>query len=326
MADKYQSAKPVLLDDLDDTFKYIRENFGGLKNVAGGYCWAQDTPGTTIGIDSCNAWFGDSLVEYSGELSKDFGVSGEFETTAMTANYYNKMLVTMDSAGSISRIEGTEAPTAAGVVSPSLPIDRYPFALVTVQDDGTEQNGTILDIDQSKITQLQGSASFADYIRSILTTKGDLVVRGGTVPEALAAVVVGQVLKSAGENTIPAYGVPNLSENGIATGNYTTSGAGDEVVSGLEFQPSIVMILAADITPSNKNWSVGIDWLTARACLYHYDSDVAAFVQNSYSYYIRRAAAEYTRGLISAITSDGFTITTTVDGAVQGEVMWVAIG
>jgi len=47
-----------------------------------------------------------------------------------------------------------------------------------------------------------------DYImKSILTAQGDLVVRGAAVPEALADVAVGQVLKSGGVGEIPAWGV-----------------------------------------------------------------------------------------------------------------------
>lgn len=49
--------------------------------------------------------------------------------------------------------------------------------------------------------------SITDYImKSILTTHGDLVIRGAGVPERLAAVAVGQILRSAGVGAKPAWG------------------------------------------------------------------------------------------------------------------------
>ncbi|GAI37562.1 unnamed protein product, partial [marine sediment metagenome] len=48
-----------------------------------------------------------------------------------------------------------------------------------------------------------------DYIRrTLLTTQGDMVVKGATAVERLVAVAVGQVLKSEGVGALPAWGVP----------------------------------------------------------------------------------------------------------------------
>lgn len=50
--------------------------------------------------------------------------------------------------------------------------------------------------------------TITDYImRSILTTRGDMIVRGLSVPEKLVAVALGQVLKSGGVGAKPAWGV-----------------------------------------------------------------------------------------------------------------------
>jgi len=45
-----------------------------------------------------------------------------------------------------------------------------------------------------------------NFINNVFTTEGDLVIRGGTIPERLAAVASGQVLLSAGVGAKPTWG------------------------------------------------------------------------------------------------------------------------
>lgn len=58
--------------------------------------------------------------------------------------------------------------------------------------------------------------SITDYImKSILTTHGDMVLRGAAIPERLAGVAVGQVLKSGGVGAKPAWGLPSVPSGEI---------------------------------------------------------------------------------------------------------------
>ena len=68
------------------------------------------------------------------------------------------------------------------------------------------------------------TAPVTDYIRqSILTTKGDLVVRGVAIPERLVADVAGTVLASIGPGFKPAYA--SLFDLTIAQGDLWVRGA-----------------------------------------------------------------------------------------------------
>ena len=74
-----------------------------------------------------------------------------------------------------------------------------------------------------------------DYItQSLLTTQGDMVVRGAAIPERLAAVAEGQVLKSAGVGAKPAWGVPRLGDMNFTSGVISSSNSVDFPTSGLK--------------------------------------------------------------------------------------------
>jgi len=99
-----------------------------------------------------------------------------------------------------------------------------------------------------------------DYImKSILTTHGDMVLRGASIPERLVAVALGQVLKSGGVGAKPAWGVPSIGDMNMTFGTYTRNAAGDEVISGLGYIPKLVVFLAGDQDTSNASNSIGID-------------------------------------------------------------------
>jgi len=166
-----------------------------------------------------------------------------------------------------------------------------------------------------------------DYIaRSILTTQGDMVVRGVGVPERLASVAIGQVLKSAGVGAKPAWGYAQMSNHRMATGGITRSTAGDEVVSGLGFQPSLVFFLSRDGTVSNINISVGVDAKDFRANLALIKNVTEQSNTTSSSIYIYRAAGNNITGLISVFGADGFTVTYTLTGVCVAVTSWFAIG
>jgi len=153
-----------------------------------------------------------------------------------------------------------------------------------------------------------------------------MVVRGATVPEALAAVAVGQVLKSAGVGAKPAWGFPSLSGGKYALGNIARNTSGDEVVSGLGFEPVIFIFLCCHTTSILLNFSWGFDIVTTRRCIYVFDSMTETGLTNSYSIYIKQTAANQIAGLVSDTGVDGFTVTFTLTGVSNAQCTWLAIG
>lgn len=84
-----------------------------------------------------------------------------------------------------------------------------------------------------------------DYIRrSILTTRGDFVVRGDSQPERFPAGALLTFLAGQGAGEIPAWEGHKLSDHRMASGAFTRTTSGDEVVSGLGFRPSLLFFFA----------------------------------------------------------------------------------
>ena len=167
-----------------------------------------------------------------------------------------------------------------------------------------------------------------DYIRrSILTTLGGMVVRGATVPEELAAVALGQVLKSGGVGALPAWDVPKLSENRITMGVFTRIAAGNEVITTCPCIPSLVIFLACDATSINVNFSIGFDTLADRMCLYVYNGVTEVSNYQTMSINLDQAGACEIYGKIIALAANGFTVEFwETTGACTVRVLWLAIG
>lgn len=166
-----------------------------------------------------------------------------------------------------------------------------------------------------------------DYImKSILTTKGDLVVRGQTVPVRLAAVAGGQVFKSAGEGWVPAWGLPSIGDMPQANGVYNKSAATVYESPSLGFAPKLIFALASDYIDSAANNSIGIatpdfDIYTAigRAGAWSITAAGAIFR-------IERDTNQWIQGAVSTWGADGFIITHEETGTSGAYVYWFAIG
>ena len=165
--------------------------------ASGFYAEQQSTPDDTIAIYAGIVYFGVTKVEYAGLDIVDLGTGGGFETTALTASYYNKVLFTINSSGTLEATGGTEHAVLASVVEPAIPAGKFPICMVSVQDDGTATAGTILTIEQSEIKQLQGVNAIAKTIATdpIWAAAGDLAQGTGNdtaavLPLGLAALQV----------------------------------------------------------------------------------------------------------------------------------------
>jgi len=169
--------------------------------------------------------------------------------------------------------------------------------------------------------------TITDYImKSILTTRGDLVMRGAAVPERLAGVALGQVLKSGGVGADLAWGVPSLGNMNFETGSITRSSSGAEVITGVGFQPSLVIFLFRDNATANVNIGTGFDYLTKRICSYIGSDGTEVQTGSAFSIMVLRDGSNYITALISALGADGFTVTYSLTGTCASVTHWLAIG
>lgn len=188
-----------------------------------------------------------------------------------------------------------------------------------------------------------------DYVaRSILTTKGDLIVRGAALPERLAAGLVGSilrgkgagelpafeqqsgaagtVLKGVGAGSVPTFGVPSIAEFPRASGFFNVVAAGTEVISGLSFAPKIVIFLSTDPVHESANISIGFEDLDGQRCIGITFDGLQCIGTTVYSIYIIRDAANVIDGAISVWAADGFEVTFSEAGSSGADVFWYAIG
>jgi len=166
-----------------------------------------------------------------------------------------------------------------------------------------------------------------DYIRrSILTAEGDLVVRGASVPEALADVAVGQVLKSGGVGAKPAWGVPSISEIGLHIDAMTVSITDSVEETGFGFTPKLIIFAGVDSVAANNNHCFGIDLLTTQ---FHFNQGYNGAQCNSgviNSIEIIRDAGNHIKGSVSSFDVDGMHVDFVLVGACTVTVRYLAIG
>ena len=218
------------LVDAEDMNK-VYDHLGVAKTVTGSLRpWAQDTANKSIRIEPGFFFIGTSRVNYLGNSNVRLGTGGEYQVSALTANYYNKILFTIDGSALLKKYEGTQAQTKEGIVAPSLPAGEVPVCIVTVQDDGTGGTGTIKDIQGSDITDyrafLKAPVTEHRYLTAHLEgfpILNDVFFDGHYFSEA---IVIDKITLSA--RTAPA--TTNLQieilKNGTATGKVATLNAG----------------------------------------------------------------------------------------------------
>lgn len=187
-----------------------------------------------------------------------------------------------------------------------------------------------------------------DFIRkSILTTQGDMPVRGAAIPERLAAGAAHTVLTGQGAGLKPAFnfiegdagkilmgkggGVASafepfrLDNGGFKGGVYIQDASGDVVFNAVGFEPSLIVFFAADVTLTNQNWSI-IFWCPlAEGGIINSDQGTRTAVEGVQNIKIHRGAGNYLYGAVSATDSSGFTVTHTLVGVCSAHIYWFAI-
>ena len=148
----------------------------------------------------------------------------------------------------------------------------------------------------------------------LLTTLGDLIIRGAANPERLAAGVLDSYLKGQGAGVKPIYEKLALRDTGVKIGQDTRSGTGDQIITGVGFQPSTVIFLSCIPGGFVDVWSVGYDNNGEKISISSIYTG-AIYLSNLYSLYANKAAGNFLQGYISAVSSDGFTLTWVLSGA-----------
>lgn len=159
----------------------------------------------------------------------------------------------------------------------------------------------------------------------VALTTGDLWVRGAAVTEALAAGALDTYLKAQGAGVVPIYEKMHLKDTGIKIGNGSRNASGAQVIAGVGFQPSTVLFIACDDTFTRFNMSWGFDDGTVHASLVVYNDGVNQSILSTHSIEIRVDGDNHIDAVITALGSDGFTITWDLTGACICDFMYLAL-
>lgn len=137
-------------------------------------------------------------------------------------------------------------------------------------------------------------------------TTGDLLTKGASAIEVIAAVAATQYFKSAGVGAKPAYGKLALSDTGVKVVSFThTAGTtGDQTITGAGFTPSVAVIL---FTNGNDQLGVCLDTASTRGCLY---SSGGTNIGITSTYSITNTT-DSVRATLSSFNSDGCVISWT---------------
>ncbi|HHT9139394.1 MAG TPA: hypothetical protein ACFYEA_02520 [Candidatus Tripitaka californicus] len=190
----------------------------------------QDTANKSIWIEPGFFFIGTTRVNYLGNSNVRLGTGGEYQVSALTANYYNKILFTVNGSALLKKYEGTQAQTKETVVAPSLPAGEMPVCMVTVQDDGTGGAGTIKDVQGSDITDyrafLKAPVTEHRYLTAHLEgfpILNDVFFDGHYFAEA---VIIDKITLSARSAPSGSNLQIEILKNGVATGKVATLNAG----------------------------------------------------------------------------------------------------
>lgn len=168
-----------------------------------------------------------------------FGAGDTYETTAITANYWNALVITVDSSGTIKMYEGTSNAAKGSVVLPDIPkYDELPISLIYFQDDGSGTAGSILPIDQVDIINLYVSRLVVAADTSAVPdlTLGDDIddyrVEAQTTPDKTVYVNPGRWLGRVGDANTYAWVGGNI--------DFGSAGTHQKTITGTNYMPVIL--------------------------------------------------------------------------------------
>lgn len=145
------------------------------------------------------------------------------------------------------------------------------------------------------------------------TTQGDLLVKGASAIERLAAVAATQYLKSAGVSTKPAYSKLALRDTGVKVGTFSArSGDGFQAITGVGFTPSCVIAFANGAGYPAYFASWGFASLAASMCIWSM-ADFQKFYVSGFMLSSEHLVhvGPYGSAALSSMDTDGFTLSWT---------------
>lgn len=189
----------------------------------------------------------------------------------------------------------------------------------TAAELSTLHSSGVSNADLVKLHAITASKDEVNVLDADNRAIGDLITEtsAGTMG-AIAAVAVGNYLKSAGVATLPAWGKLALRDTGVKIGRVIISSSGTTTVSGVGFSPSVVIFLCWHNSAGGV--CVGFDDGTTCCYVHDFTNSIAASV------FLRYDASNYSEGKISSKNSDGFVINiTSFVGVGNGYVYYLAL-
>ncbi len=234
--------------DAED-FNIITSELSHARDVTNGLRpSAQDTPNTSIKIEPGAFYVGNTQINFLGNSNIRLGTNGEYQVSALTQNYYNKILFTIDTTARLKKYEGMQGQTPELATPTNPPAGELPVCLVTIQDDGTGQAGTIKNVQDSDIKDLrpylQAPGAQSQYLNAYLEgypTLGEIFFDGFYFKEPVSIDKVTLYARSApGGGSLQI----ELMKNSSVTGSVAT------LAQGMQHQTSSVT--PVNFTPADK--------------------------------------------------------------------------
>lgn len=155
-----------------------------------------------------------------------------------------------------------------------------------------------------------------DYVpKSILTAWGQMIARGEALPEAIAQGGLNHYLKSKGVGAPPIFEAIDYSDWAFKLGNFVLVDT-PQTISGVGFQPVLVLFLSVDSTDNRAVASIGWDSVAFHNCIYQEQLPAVTPGFWRLSEYTSIALVENTiskrEAYISSMTGDGFIITSSI--------------
>lgn len=232
--------------------------------------------------------------------------------TAVSVYEYNDMAATVDSMRPYFA-EKVGTTTDEAIVRYDGITGQMQNSAATVSDTGT------INVPSGQKYKIGGvdlsAADVSAIASSILTTQGDLLIRGASALARLGIGTSGYYLKSQGAGANPTWAaVPGASAKigSVSRAGATANGA--VAYTGVGFTPKAIIFMQS--ARGDATWynplSIGCDTQTSRFCLYQTSGEPKMQPSDSYSIYWSGEKSESSAtqsGYVSAVGSDGFTIT-----------------
>jgi len=211
---------------------------------------------------------------------------------------------------------------------------QYLYKLLTTQGDlivrGAAAAERLVAAANGLVLKSKGAGQKPAYeeLYSLLTTEGDIIVRGAAAAERLAKPAAHNVLTSGDAAGKPYWYKPVLKHNMIHSAEFNIDATEVKNVSGVGFQPSLIIFLAVDGTPTNLNFSVGfsIDADPIKNRSMKIADDGADIGPSANGVILRRDVSNLIVGNVTAYGVDGFEFTVTETGTSIGAVTALCIG